>query len=112
MFYLWVGELLLVVMLDLVYVFVRKINLEEIFVMYCSVFEYICICIKCMIFFKILFQFGYFFFLKKYDMCLGDIYYFNWEIFKYLFVKVFYINIYSYYIFIYKIFVSGFYNIL
>lgn len=63
MFYLWVGELLLVVMLDLVYVFVRKINLEEIFVMYCSVFEYICICIKCMrFFFKINFSLDIFFF--------------------------------------------------
>lgn len=114
MLYSRAGELSSVVMLDSVHVPVRKINLEETLVMYCSVSEYTCICIKR----------TRFFFLdlipartppsppKKYDMRLGDTYYFNWETFKYPFVKVSHINIYSYYIFTYKIFVSGFHNTL
>lgn len=107
------GELSSVVMLDSVHVPVRKINLEETLVMYCSVSEYTCICIKRTTFLKISSQLGHppppe----KKYDMRLGDTYYFNWETFKYPFVKVSHINIYSYYIFTYKIFVSGFHNTL
>lgn len=107
------GELSSVVMLDSVHVPVRKINLEETLVMYCSVSEYTCICIKrTRFFFKISSQLGHPPPPKKYDMRLGDTYYFNWETFKYPFVKVSHINIYSYYIFTYKIFVSGFHNTL
>lgn len=46
MLYSRAGELSSVVMLDSVHVPVRKINLEETLVMYCSVSEYTCICIK------------------------------------------------------------------
>lgn len=108
MLYSRAGELSSVVMLDSVHVPVRKINLEGTLVMYCSVSEYTCICIKR----------TRFFFLDlipartppsppKKMIC-----YFNWETFKYPFVKVSHINIYSYYIFTYKIFVSGFHNTL
>lgn len=54
------GELSSVVMLDSVHVPVRKINLEETLVMYCSVSEYTCICIKrTRFFFKISSQLGH-----------------------------------------------------
>lgn len=60
MLYSRAGELSSVVMLDSVHVPVRKINLEETLVMYCSVSEYTCICIKrTRFFFKISSQLGH-----------------------------------------------------
>lgn len=46
MLYSRAGELSSVVMLDSVHVPVRKINFEESLVVYCSLSEYTCICIK------------------------------------------------------------------
>lgn len=108
MLYSRAGELSSVVMLDSVHVPVRKINLEETLVMYCSVSEYTCICIKRTTFLKISSQLGH----PPPPPPKNMICYFNWETFKYPFVKVSHINIYSYYIFTYKIFVSGFHNTL
>lgn len=59
MLYSRAGELSSVVMLDSVHVPVRKINLEETLVMYCSVSEYTCICIKRTTFLKISSQLGH-----------------------------------------------------